>query len=120
MDRLEAMTIVLLVAEKGSLTAAAKALNMPLPTISRKVSELEAYLGTKLLQRSTRKLALTDAGQNYISAVKRIVGDIDEAERAASGEYTTPRGELILTAPLLFGQMYILPIVTDFLAAYPD
>src|ERR1700761_2158269 len=67
MDRLEAMTIVLLAVEKGSLTAAAKALNTPLPTVSRKVSELEAYLGTKLLQRSTRKLTLTDAGQNYIS-----------------------------------------------------
>jgi DNA-binding transcriptional LysR family regulator len=120
MDRLEAMTIVLLAVEKGSLTAAAKALNMPLPTVSRKVSELEAYLGTKLLQRSTRKLTLTDAGQNYVGAVKRIMGDIDEAERAASGEYTPPRGELVLTAPLLFGQMYLLPIVTDFLAAYPE
>jgi DNA-binding transcriptional LysR family regulator len=111
---------VLLTVEKGSLTAAAKALNMPLPTVSRKVSELEAYLGTKLLQRSTRKLALTDAGQSYVQSVKRIMGEIDEVERAASSEYTTPRGELVLTAPVLFGQMYILPIVTDFLAAYPE
>jgi DNA-binding transcriptional LysR family regulator len=111
---------VLLAVEKGSLTAAAKTLNMPLPTVSRKVSELEAHLGTKLMQRSTRKLTLTDAGLNYVRAVKRIIGEIDEAERAASGEYTTPRGELVLTAPLLFGQMYMLPIVTDFLAAYPE
>ncbi|MBW7974202.1 LysR family transcriptional regulator [Bradyrhizobium sp. BR 10289] len=120
MDRLEAMSIVLRTVEKGSLTAAAKALNMPLPTLSRKVSELEAYLGTKLLQRSTRKLTLTDAGQEYVAAVKRIMEDIEEVERAASSEYTTPRGELVLTAPLLFGQMYMLPIVTDFLATYPD
>ncbi|WP_342708243.1 LysR substrate-binding domain-containing protein [Bradyrhizobium sp. B124] len=120
MDRLEAMTIVLRTVEKGSLTGAAKALNMPLPTLSRKVSELEAYLGTKLLQRSTRKLTLTDAGQNYVEAVKRIMEEIEEVERAASSEYTTPRGELVLTAPRLFGQMYILPIVTDFLAAYPE
>jgi len=119
-DRLEAMTIVLLTVEKGSLTAAAKALNMPLPTVSRKVSELEAHLGTKLLQRSTRKLTLTDAGENYVNGVRRIMEDIDEVERAASGEYRTPRGELVLTAPMLFGQMYILPIVTDFLAAYPE
>jgi DNA-binding transcriptional LysR family regulator len=119
-DRLEAMTIVLLAVEKGSLTAAARALNMPLPTISRKVSELETYLGTKLLQRSTRKLTLTDAGQSYVDAVKRIMAEIEEAERAATGEYTAPRGELVLTAPFLFGQMYILPIVTDFLAAYPE
>ncbi len=120
MDRLEAMSIILLTVEKGSLTAAAKALNMPLPTVSRKVSELEAHLGTKLLQRSTRKLTLTDAGRSYVDGVKRIMDDIDEVERAASGEYTTPRGQLVLTAPMLFGQMYILPIVTDFLAAYPE
>ncbi|MCW2086274.1 UNVERIFIED_ORG: DNA-binding transcriptional LysR family regulator [Bradyrhizobium japonicum] len=120
MDRLEAMSIVLQTVEKGSLTAAAKALNMPLPTLSRKLSDLEAYLGTKLLQRSTRKLALTDAGQSYVASIKRIMEEIEEVERAASSEYTTPRGELVLTAPLLFGQMYILPIVTDFLAAYPE
>ncbi|WP_109482209.1 LysR family transcriptional regulator [Paraburkholderia sp. C35] len=120
MDRLEAMSIVLLTIEKGSLTAAAKALNMPLPTVSRKVTELEEYLGTKLLHRSTRKLTLTDAGLAYIASVKRIMEDIEEVERTAAGEYTTPRGELVLTAPVLFGHMYILPIVTDFLAAYPE
>jgi DNA-binding transcriptional LysR family regulator len=120
MDRLEAMSIVLRTVEKGSLTGAAKSLNMPLPTLSRKVSELEAYLGTKLLQRSTRRLTLTDAGQDYVASVKRIMEQIEEVERAASSEYTTPRGELVLTAPLLFGQMYMLPIVTDFLATYPD
>ncbi|MBW7963636.1 LysR family transcriptional regulator [Bradyrhizobium sp. CCBAU 45384] len=120
MDRLEAMSIVLQTVEKGSLTGAAKALNMPLPTLSRKLSDLEAYLGTKLLQRSTRKLTLTDAGQSYVASIKRIMEEIEEVERAASSEYTTPRGELVLTAPLLFGQMYILPIVTDFLAAYPE
>lgn len=114
------MSIVLQTVEKGSLTEAAKALNMPLPTLSRKLSDLEAYLGTKLLQRSTRKLTLTDAGQSYVVSIKRIMEEIEEVERAASSEYTTPRGELVLTAPLLFGQMYILPIVTDFLAAYPE
>jgi DNA-binding transcriptional LysR family regulator len=119
-DRLEAMSIVLLTVKKGSLTAAAKELNMPLPTVSRKISELEAYLGTKLLQRSTRKLILTDAGQNYVDGAKRVMEEIEEVERAAAGEYTTPRGELVLTAPLLFGQIYVLPIVTDFLAAYPE
>jgi DNA-binding transcriptional LysR family regulator len=120
MDRLEAMSIVVLAIEKGSLTGAAKALHAPLPTISRKVSELEAYLGTKLFLRSTRKLTLTDAGQNYIEGAKRVIEQIEGIERAAAGEYTTPRGELVLTAPLLFGQSYLLPVVTDFLAAYPD
>lgn len=120
MDRLEAMSIVLLTVEKGSLTAAAKTLNMPLPTVSRKLSELEEHLGTKLLQRSTRKLTLTDAGQAYVEGAKRILEDIDEIERAAAGEYKAPRGELVLTAPVLFGERYMLAIVTDFLAAYPD
>jgi DNA-binding transcriptional LysR family regulator len=119
-DKFEAMKIVLLTVEKGSLTAAAKSLNMPLPTVSRKVSELEAHLGIKLLQRSTRKLTLTDAGENYVSGVKKIMEQIEEVERTASGEYTTPRGELVLTAPLLFGQKLLLPIVTDFLSTYPD
>ena len=120
MDRLEAMSIVLTAVEKGSLTAAAKALNMSLPTVSRKVSELEAHLGTKLMQRSTRKLTLTDAGLKYVEGAKQIVDQIDEVERAASGEYSTPRGELVLTAPVLFGQLLLLPIVTDFLAMYPE
>jgi DNA-binding transcriptional LysR family regulator len=120
MDRLEAMSIVLLTVEKGSLTAAAKALNMPLPTVSRKISELETHIGTRLVQRSTRKLTLTDAGIIYIAAAKRILEEIDEVERAASGEYTVPRGELVITAPQLFGNLHMLPIVTDFLAAYPD
>lgn len=120
MDRLEAMSIVLLAVEKGSMTAAAKELNIPLPTVSRKISDLEAHLGTKLLQRSTRKLTLTDAGASYVEGVKRIMEQIDEVERTASGEYNRPRGELVLTAPFLFGQKYILPIVTDFLASFPE
>jgi DNA-binding transcriptional LysR family regulator len=120
MDRLEAMTIVLLTVEKGSLTAAAKALNMPLPTVSRKVQELESHLGAKILQRSSRKLTLTDAGQDYVVGIKRIMEELDEVERAAAGEYMRPRGELVLTAPLLFGQMYLLPLVTDFLNAFPE
>jgi DNA-binding transcriptional LysR family regulator len=120
MDRLEAMSIVLLVADKGSLTAAAKALNMSLPSISRKVSELEAHLGTKLMQRSTRKLTLTDSGEKYVEGARRVLEQLDDVERAASGEYSTPRGQLVLTAPVNFGQLYLLPLVTDFLAMYPE
>ena len=120
MDRLEAMSILLLTVDKGSFTAAAKSLNMPLPTASRKVTELEAHLGIKLLIRTTRRLALTDAGVAYVAAARRILGEIDAAERVASGEFEMPRGELVLTAPVLFGQLHILPIVTAFLATYPD
>jgi DNA-binding transcriptional LysR family regulator len=120
MDRFEAMSILLLTVEKGSFTAAAKALGMPLATVSRKVAELESHLGARLLVRSTRRLALSDAGTAYVVAAKRILEEVEEAERSASGEYEAPRGELVLTAPILFGRLHILPIVTEFLSAYPD
>lgn len=120
MDRLEAMSILLLAAEKGSFTAAAKALRMPLPTLSRKVSELEGRLGARLLVRTTRKLALTDAGVAYAAAARRILEAVDDAERIAAGEFSAPRGELVLTAPVLFGRLHLLPIVADFLQAYPE
>jgi DNA-binding transcriptional LysR family regulator len=119
MDRLEAMTILLRVVEKGSFSAASRELGMPLATVSRKVNELESHLGTRLLVRTTRKLALTDAGVVYVASARRILEQLDETERIAAGEFNTPRGELILTAPVLFGRLHILPVVTDFLAAYP-
>lgn len=120
MDRLEAMAILLRVVEKRSFSAAARELGMPLATVSRKVSELESHIGTKLLMRTTRKVALTDAGATYAAAAKRILEEIGETERIAAGEFHAPRGELVLTAPVLFGRLHILPLVADFLAAYPD
>lgn len=120
MDRFEAMSILQLAVEKGSFTGAAKSLRMPLATLSRKVSALEAHLGVQLLLRSTRKLTLTETGAAYAKAARRILEDVEEAERAAAGEYDTPRGELVITAPVLFGRLYVLPIVADFLATYPD
>lgn len=93
---------------------------MPLPTVSRKLRELETHLGTQLLVRSTRKLALTEAGAVYVTAARRILREVDDAERNASGEFEAPRGELVITAPVLFGQLHVLPIVTEFLEAYPD
>src|SRR5215813_4729932 len=120
MDRLEAMTILLRVVDKGSFSAASRDLGVPLPTVSRKVNELEGHLGTRLLVRTTRKVALTDAGATYVASARRILDEIDETERVAAGEFHVPRGELILTAPMLFGRLHILPIVTEFLAAYPE
>src|SRR5262249_2942496 len=120
MDRLEAMSIFLAVVEAGSLSAAARRLKTPLATVSRKVSELESHLRTKLFNRSSRKLVLTDAGSSYVVACKCILADVTEAERAASGEYTAPTGELIVTAPVAGGRMYFIPILADFLKAYPD
>ncbi|HUA56950.1 MAG TPA: LysR family transcriptional regulator [Candidatus Sulfotelmatobacter sp.] len=120
MDRLDAMSTVLAVVEAGSLSAAARRLNTPLATVSRKVSELETHLRAKLFDRSSRKLVLTDAGTTYVAAAKRILADISEAERVAAGEYTAPTGELIVTAPVGLGRLYVIPLLTDFLRAYPD
>jgi DNA-binding transcriptional LysR family regulator len=120
MDRLEAMSLVLAVAEAGSLSAAARQQKAPLATVSRKVSELEAHLQAKLFNRSTRALVPTDAGRSYIAAAKRILADVTEAEHAASGEYTTPRGELHVSAPFALGLHYLQPVLTEFLAAFPQ
>src|SRR5471032_1780940 len=99
MDRLESMSILLTVAEAGSLSAAARRLDTPLTTVSRKISDLEAYLKTQLLARSSRRVTLTDAGKSYVAACKRILEEVGEAERIAAGEYTAPKGELSVTAP---------------------
>ncbi len=120
MDRLEAMSILVAAVDAGSLSAAGRALGVPLPTVSRKVAELEAHLGTRLLIRSTRRLTLTEAGAAYVEASRRILEDVGEAERTAAGEYSAPRGDLIVTAPVVFGRLHVLPVVTDFLAAFPE
>jgi DNA-binding transcriptional LysR family regulator len=119
MDRLEAMSIALAVAEAGSLSAAARRLNTPVATASRKISELEAHLHTKLFDRTAHKLALTAAGSSYVVASKRILADLMEAERAASGEYSVPTGELIVTAPVNLGRLHLIPILAEFLRIYP-
>src|SRR5262245_793438 len=120
MDRLEARSIVLAVAEAGSLSAAARQQKKPLATVSRKVTELEAQLQTKLFHRSSRALVATDAGRSYIAASKRILNDVAEAERAASGEYTPPRGDLVVSAPFALGRIHLLPVVAEFLATFPE
>ncbi|MBI5128186.1 MAG: LysR family transcriptional regulator [Rhodopseudomonas palustris] len=120
MDRFESMSILLQAVEAGSLSAAARKIGVPLATVSRKVSELEAHLKTRLFNRSAKKLSLTDAGRDYVVACKRILEDLDEAERVASGEYSAPRGSLVVTAPVVFGRMHLLPVMLAFLEAYPD
>lgn len=120
MDRFQAMSMLLMVVEKGSMSAAGRALHVPVPTLSRKISDLEALLGARLLIRTTRKLTLTDAGETYVAAARRIVEQVEEAERQAAGEFTSPKGELVLTAPILFGRLHVLPVVTDFLALFPE
>ncbi len=106
--------------EEGSLSAAARKLNVSAPTLTRNVSDLEAMVGTKLIIRTTRKLALTDAGAEYVAAAKRILEDVEELERRAAGEFTIPRGELVVTSPVQVARLRVLPVINRFLALYPD
>lgn len=119
MDRFEALRTLIAAVDGGSLSAASRMLRMPLSTVSRKISELEAHLTTQILVRTPRKLLLTDAGEAFVHTARRLLAELDEAERAAAGEYREPLGDLLVTAPIAFGKLHILPIVLEFLRAYP-
>ena len=120
MDRFDAIKTLLAAVDGGSLSAASRKLGMPLPTVSRKISELEAHLGTQLVVRTSRKLLLTDAGTAFVAASREAIDRLEEAERIASGEYRAPRGELLITASIMFGKLYVAPLVLDFMKAYPE
>ena len=119
MDRLSAMALLVKVTELGSMSAAARALNMPLTTVSRHIGELESALGVRLLARTTRKLTLTDAGVDYVAAARRILEEVENAERQATGEYQEPKGELVISAPTMFGRQHVLTVISEFIARYP-
>src|SRR5215469_8217870 len=105
LDRLEVMAMLLSAVDEGSFSAAARVMQMPVSTLTRNITQLEETLGTRLLVRTTRKLALTDAGTAYVTAARRILDQVDEQEREAKGEFTTPRGELVITTPVQFGRL---------------
>ena len=119
MDRLDAMALFAAAVEHGSFSEASRRLGIPLPTLSRRVAELEVHLGAPLLVRSTRRLDLTEAGAAFLASSRRILDQVDEAERAVAGQWRAPLGELVITAPALFGRLHVLPIVTAFLALHP-
>lgn len=120
MDRLDAMQVLLAVVDAGSLSAGSRALKVPLPSVSRKVAELERHLGTRLVIRTSRNLQLTDAGRDYIEAARHIVAQVRDAELRASGEYEVPRGLLTLTVPMAFGRLHVLPLAYQFISEYPE
>jgi DNA-binding transcriptional LysR family regulator len=120
MDRLGAMEILLKVWEAGSLSEAARQLNMPLATVSRRIVELETHLKTRMLNRSSRHLSLTEAGRMYAESCKRKLEQVEEVERAAMGIHKEPKGSLTVTAPIVFGRLHMMPLIADFLVEYPD
>jgi DNA-binding transcriptional LysR family regulator len=120
MDRFDAMSLLVAIAEAGSLSAAGRRMGLPLTTVSRRISDLEARLNARLLIRSTRRLTLTEAGVAYVEACRRILDQVAEAERAAAGEYVTPKGDLMITAPIVFGRLHVTPVVAEFLKTFRE
>lgn len=112
--------MLLCAVDNGSLSAAARVLKIPVSTLTRKVTDLEEMLGTRLLMRTTRKITLTEAGAGYVAQARRILDLVREQEREAAGEFNTARGELVVTAPVQFGRIHVLPIINAFLAQYPE
>jgi len=119
MDRFHAMHVFTTVAETGSFSRAAAVLHLSAPAATRAVAALEAMVGTRLFSRTTRSVVLTEAGRRYFEDCKRILMELADAEAAAAGSYNLPQGELSVTAPVLFGEMYVLPVVTAFLDLHP-
>ena len=120
MDRLHLMTVFVAVAEEESFAAGARRLGMSPPAVTRAISALEDRLGVKLLNRTTRYVRVTDAGSRYLDDCRRIIQDTDEADEAAAGINAEPRGHLAVTAPVMFGRLFVIPGIVDYLKRYPD
>lgn len=120
MDRLHLMSVFVAVAEAESFAGGARKLAMSPPAVTRAIAALEERLGVKLLTRTTRYVRVTEAGQRYLDDARRVIAAADEADEAAVGINAEPRGHLTITAPVLFGRMYVMPGITDYLQRYPD
>jgi DNA-binding transcriptional LysR family regulator len=119
MDKFLAMSTFVRIVEKGSLTAAAAALDTSLPSVVRTLAALERDLGVRLLDRTTRRIHLTDDGAQYLDRCRTILSAMQDAEAALTTRRMEPRGKLAVTASVLFGRRYIAPIVSEFLHRYP-
>jgi len=120
MDRLHLMTVYVAVAEEEGFAAAARRLAMSPPAVTRAISALEDRLGVKLLQRTTRHVLVTEAGERYLNDARRVIAAADEADEAAVGINAQPRGHMTVTAPVLFGRMYVMPGIVDYLRQHPE
>jgi DNA-binding transcriptional LysR family regulator len=120
MDRLQAMEVFVAVVDSGGFASAARRLDLSAPVVTRAVAELEARLGVRLLTRTTRSVRVTEAGARYADDCRRILADVAASDGAASGLSGQIQGTLNVTAPLLFGNLHVTPIVADYLRRYPD
>lgn len=114
------MKVLVRIADTGGFAGAARQLNMSPPAVTRAVAALEEAIGARLLTRTTRLVKLTEAGQHYVADCRRILASIDEAEASAAGSFARPQGGLTVTASVLFGQMYVMPVLMEFLDTYPE
>lgn len=120
MDRLLTLEMFVAVASEGGFAAAARKLGSSPPAVTRGIAALEARLGTSLFHRSTRAVALTDAGAAFLGEARRILADLAGAEREVRGAQADPRGQLYLTAPVMFGRLHVLPVVRALLEQHRD
>jgi len=120
MDRFQEMQVFLAVAEEQGFAAAARRLNMSAPSVTRAVAALEERIGTLLLARTTRSVHITEAGQRYVEDCRRILAELEEAEESAAGSHAIARGQLTLTAPVLFGELFVTPLMVDYLQEHPQ
>jgi len=119
MDKLRAMETFVRIVDRGSLTAAAESLRTSLPSVVRTLAALEAALDARLLNRTTRRIALTDEGREYYARCQRVLADVDDAEAALSARRAVPRGRLRVTAPVMFGRLHLAPVITEFVGRHP-
>lgn len=119
MDRWQAMRIFVKVAETESFAESSRVLHISAAAVTRAVASLERTIGTRLFVRTTRSVKLTEGGARYFDDCRRILSDISEAEAAAAGSFAEPSGTLAVTAPALFGHLYVLPILTEYLDLHP-
>ncbi len=120
MDRIEAMQAFVAVADLRGFASAARKLGLSPSGVTRLVAALEERLGARLLQRTTRSVALTDAGARYLERARRILAEVEEAEGAAESERTRPSGRLVVSAPIGFGRLHVSPIMTTYLKRFGE
>lgn len=120
MDTLTSMQVFATVVEAGSFAAAAERLELSRAMVSKHLAHLENHLGARLLNRTTRRLSLTESGATYFERCQLILKDVEEAELATTELTSVPRGTLRLTVPLVFGVLHIAPLIADYLSIHPD